>query len=295
MKNTSILDKIQFTKRTNELASCVSLYAQMQSSQKIQNLLSNRLRIESGVTVSRTVPSLFVRGQNFLKNVVNLEIRERVFNAGFTLAEVLITLGIIGIVAAMTIPNLIQKNFERQVVTKLKETQSILAQALKLSQEEYGEVEGWDLKAWSSDSALLIANNLKPFLKIATDCGLVDTDKKCIQSEYLLLNGQKHNKIYLNDKTYYKISLLNGSSIWWRSTDGNGKTLMMFFIDINGKQQPNTVGKDLFLFSYENGAILPNGSPNSSDPAKVSCKDKQSTGFGCAYYVLTKGNMNYLH
>ena len=40
----------------------------------------------------------------------------------FTLAEVLITLGIIGVVAAMTIPTLMQKYYEKQTVAKLKET-----------------------------------------------------------------------------------------------------------------------------------------------------------------------------
>lgn len=65
--------------------------------------------------------------------------------AGFTLAEVLITLGIIGIVAAMTIPNLIQKNYEHQTVTKLKKTHSIISQAMRLASEEYGDPSGWEI------------------------------------------------------------------------------------------------------------------------------------------------------
>lgn len=47
---------------------------------------------------------------------------------GFTLAEVLITLGIIGIVAALTIPNLIARNEERVRETQLKKAYSVLAQ-----------------------------------------------------------------------------------------------------------------------------------------------------------------------
>ena len=157
----------------------------------------------------------------------------------FTLAEVLITLGIIGVVAAMTIPNLIQKNFEQHAISKLKETQSILAQAFKLSQEEYGEVEGWELVEWSSQSAELIANNLRPFLKIAIDCGLDDINKKCIPNTYLQLSGGKYDINYTNDKRYYKISLLNGSSIWWRAAKEND-ALIYFWIDINVKSQTNT-------------------------------------------------------
>ena len=48
----------------------------------------------------------------------------------FTLAEVLITLGIIGIVATMTIPNLIFKYRKSVSVAKLKRTYSTLQQAL---------------------------------------------------------------------------------------------------------------------------------------------------------------------
>ena len=50
---------------------------------------------------------------------------------GFTLAEVLITLGIIGVVAAMTIPTLISKNQKRVIEAKLKEDYSIIQQVIK--------------------------------------------------------------------------------------------------------------------------------------------------------------------
>lgn len=50
----------------------------------------------------------------------------------FTLAEVLITLGIIGVVAAMTIPSLIQSYKEKATVTAVKQSYSIFAQALKM-------------------------------------------------------------------------------------------------------------------------------------------------------------------
>ena len=56
--------------------------------------------------------------------------------AGFTLAEVLITLGIIGVVAAMTIPTLISKIQKQQIEAQLKENYSVIAQAMKLSEEE---------------------------------------------------------------------------------------------------------------------------------------------------------------
>ncbi len=63
--------------------------------------------------------------------------------AAFTLAEVLITLGIIGIVAAMTIPTLIQ-NYRKQVVeTRLSKFYSVMNQAIKMASVEYGPPETW--------------------------------------------------------------------------------------------------------------------------------------------------------
>lgn len=62
---------------------------------------------------------------------------------GFTLAEVLITLGIIGVVAAMTLPTLIQ-NYKNQVVeTRLKKFYSVMNQAVMLSESENGDKKDW--------------------------------------------------------------------------------------------------------------------------------------------------------
>ena len=56
----------------------------------------------------------------------------------FTLAEVLITLGIIGVVAAMTLPSLVNKYREQEIITRVKKTYTSIAQALELVQANYG-------------------------------------------------------------------------------------------------------------------------------------------------------------
>lgn len=252
----------------------------------IQSLLSNRFRIRSGMTKSVN---------HFL---TSLPTNLFTFKPAFTLAEVLITLGIIGIVAAMTIPTLIQKNFEKQTVTKLRETQSILAQAMKMAEEEYGDPSGWGLTGANSESAVIIAKNLKPYLKLAADCGVNDSKYACVsKNQYKRLNGENHGDYAISRNDCYKIALLNGSSIWWRATYGVGEDrLITFWIDVNGKYQPNMYGKDLFVFVYEksSNSIKPHGSNKKDDYWENSCK-KNSTGFGCAYYVLQNQNMNYLH
>lgn len=59
---------------------------------------------------------------------------------GFTLAEILITLGIIGIVAAMTIPALITKHKRHVAEVKLQKFYSVINNAMKMIEENYGEI-----------------------------------------------------------------------------------------------------------------------------------------------------------
>lgn len=63
---------------------------------------------------------------------------------GFTLSEVLITLGIIGIVAAMTLPSLIGKWQKKVHVNRIKHTYSVVANAFQMSMQENGSPKEWD-------------------------------------------------------------------------------------------------------------------------------------------------------
>ena len=64
--------------------------------------------------------------------------------AAFTLAEVLITIGIIGVVAAMTIPTLVANYKKKVVETRLVKVYSTFNQAIKMSEAEHGPLTTWD-------------------------------------------------------------------------------------------------------------------------------------------------------
>lgn len=74
---------------------------------------------------------------------MNICFKKGYFKSGFTLAEVLVTLGIIGIVAAITLPTVISMYREHIVLTKLKRLYSVMNQAIKLSEAVNGEVLYW--------------------------------------------------------------------------------------------------------------------------------------------------------
>ena len=215
----------------------------------------------------------------------------------FTLAETLITLGIIGIVAAMTIPTLMQKYYEKQVIAKAKETQSIISQALKIAEEEYDTPENWGLdlttSTWKRENAQKIADALRKGMKFSLDCGTSDREGKCCYNKPVhYLNGTlSHN--YAIETGFYKVVLMNGVSLWFGIRGDLNQ--IDFFFDVNGNNSPNTIGKDIFALSYRMGqGLMIDGAPGDDTPYQTHCK-LEGLGWGCLYYITQFGNMNYLH
>ncbi|MBP3925017.1 type II secretion system protein [bacterium] len=211
----------------------------------------------------------------------------------FTLAEVLITLGIIGVVAAMTMPTLIQKHQERVTVNKVKKFYSVMSQAQLLAIKDHGYLDEWDVSdGRTKESAEKLAEYLKPYLKIAKDCG---TSSGCLQygKPIQLLNGEEHFN-YDSDNRFYKLILNDGSYIWLRASMGAYCASLdnnilnacgAVWIDINGKTPPNTLGRDILYFIM---------TKNSLKPSAINDCNLNSYGWDCAGWILEKGNMDYL-
>ncbi|MDR1167926.1 MAG: type II secretion system GspH family protein [Heliobacteriaceae bacterium] len=87
--------------------------------------------------------------------------KKKIVQTAFTLAEVLITLGIIGVVASLTMPALIANHRKIVVETHLKRFYSNMNQAIKLS-----EVDNGDKKEWAFTGDIDWYNKyLAPYLK----------------------------------------------------------------------------------------------------------------------------------
>ena len=212
---------------------------------------------------------------------------------GFTLAEVLITLGVIGVVSAMTIPTVIKKYQERVTVNKVKKIYSTMSQAFMLSVKDNGYANEWNVENGSNaTTARQIASYFKPYLKIVKDC---ETNSGCLgyTERVIRLNGQQHGYNYDTSSQHYKMILNDGSYIWIRGSNstycksaGNMDYLCgAIFFDINGNKQPNTIGKDIFQFAITPYAIK----SNVSDDCNTN-----GIGWGCSGYILQNNNMDYL-
>jgi len=165
----------------------------------------------------------------------------------FTLAEVLITLGVIGVVAAMTMPTLIKHYQQHETVNRLKETYSIIYNAVRMSEAENGLLETWEIPDQSWDASTYTKGKsffeqyLKPYIKVAKECKYLSNE--CWADTYIRTNGKVENTHFtaLKNKTYGLV-LVNGSVIgfWPRGT------FCEILVDLNGKKGPNKIGKDAF-------------------------------------------------
>lgn len=159
-------------------------------------------------------------------------------SSGFTLAEVLITLGIIGVVAALTLPNLITQYQKNATVQGLKVAYSLLSQAVQKSVSENGEINEWD---YSLSSADFDETYLIPYLKIVKKC----EGAECITTDdfhgYYELNGHKYTQI---GKSY----ILSNGMILMRDSYQLNLGFITYMVDINGNKKPNKMGRDIFSF-----------------------------------------------
>lgn len=183
----------------------------------------------------------------YTSDFIRHHIKDRLF--GFTLAEVLITLGIIGIVAALTMPAVISDTRKTTTARKLHQAYNFLQQTFTLAENEYGEMINWecnDIERACTEEEFA-QKYIIPFF--------MDTE---LQTYKALVNaGYKDYPTLLNGETTmtgwrYYIRVKQGYlfMISRYDVDSHSRRFFSVDIDINGPQPPNVVGKDIFKTTY---------------------------------------------
>lgn len=208
----------------------------------------------------------------------------------FTLAEVLITLGIIGIVASMTIPSIINNSNDAQTKAGVKEAYAILSQALTTVKNDNG---GTITDTCNNFDDVCFKNLMKPALAYTKECDGTPFTNGCWTS-----SKNWDNSPDVGADSYPTLIFKNGMLIKFRwhyrdcsYTNATSTNYKCGWIgaDINGFKGPNTWGKDIFFFHVQDGKILPAGI--SGDSANfISCIGSEAgaySGAGCtAKYVF---------
>ena len=209
----------------------------------------------------------------------------------FTLAEVLITLGIIGVVAALTMPSVIGHYKKQETLSRLKKAYTTINQALKFSEAQNGEYEYWDT-GFSSKPKDYIEKYWIPYFNVLKVC---NTYQECNYNNtypYTFSNGQKSSMtltvanrrvpFITSDGILYSISTASGDQDTFKEDSS-------IYIDINGSKGPNTYGKDLFVFTRVAGkGILPMCYNYQTNSIELSCS-KSGTGGCCAQWIIMNG------
>ena len=182
----------------------------------------------------------------------------------FTLSEVLITLTIIGVVAALTIPSLNNHVGEADKIAKIKKVQAILGDMLVLSEIANGPMENWPVNENVGNMKTKFwPKYIKPFFNSTklcnnmTDCGYGPNFKAS--------KWQDANWGLSTGSTRVLFQLMDGTVIFWplNTTDAQGRPAYVnkIYVDINGPKNPNTFCKDVFTFAkdYDQGTISATG------------------------------------
>lgn len=212
----------------------------------------------------------------------------------FTLAEVLITLGIIGVISAITIPSLLTKVRYVRDSAILKEDFSILKQMLLSANDD------------DAMASIVIGNNMDemknwfntyflPYIKVAKVCY---GTKGCFPNKVKNSNGSILYSSGQCGAATISFVLNNGSYICMDDFADrrfgvipNSMTIGIL-VDINGDKNPNQLGKDIFAFVFKDESLVPGGYDMTQSQIDANCSEKCSSGPYCGIYCTQKAVQN---
>ena len=218
----------------------------------------------------------------------------------FTLAEVLITLGIIGVVAAIVMPGLITKIQDRVNIVRWKKSYALVAEAVKrVKNRDISVCEAANCRAVripniTGNPDIYFSNAfIEAFIEELNpvDICFYAAEPRCygkkwaIGSSYRLLNKKD---VLINGYNYYDARfLLKDGSIVYLSGDHGGPWLS---VDVNGAvQKPNQVGRDFFIIKVFEDKVLPLGAQGTfntqTNGKECLCGDKYGVQTSANYFA----------
>ncbi len=196
----------------------------------------------------------------------------------FTLAEVLITLTIIGIVASMTIPLVSANHKKIEYPAKLKKVYNLLNEAVEQAETDYNlPIYKWPKKSTGKE---FFETYLKDYIKYSKT---VDGNDIYGYGDYCDWYGKNSIGVYLDDGIVMSF---------------NGDAFIKF--DINGEKGPNQDGRDMFQFeinyggnaSSDNPSILkdlPGYTDTSRSQYLATCKKGSCYANACTALIMNDG------
>lgn len=205
----------------------------------------------------------------------------------FTLAEVLISLVIIGVIAALTIPALKSSSSNEEYINAYKKLYSTLGQFhIKVKTDNGGYLDN----LFSNEETTY--KTFTQYFLSAHTCRVGENADVCFPKYAQATVASSPNyqptnplSLILNDGTIMIFNCFCADCT--NNTELNQAIgCVRIRADINGLKKPNKAGKDIFGFYITEERIIPRG-----DPSTTTTPDA-SSGFGKGYKILTTGKLN---
>lgn len=228
----------------------------------------------------------------------------------FTFVEVMITIAILGIIAALIIPILLAGINERRWITGCKKAYTTLSQATDAAILDRGPLKDWPGADADSEKVYrYFAQHLNITKECLQESGCWTRNIKGLNGSTNVSNftDQGYGTPAISFKTADGMNMAfdlqpadtvaggtwQGVSRDYNITNRTDKNQAMytFHVDVNGDQGPNVIGKDIYNFVVTQKGLVPAGDKNSNDNG---C-NKNTDGMKCAARVLGEGKMSYLH
>jgi len=197
------------------------------------------------------------------------------------LAEVLITLAIIGIIAAITIPSIIANHQKTALEAQFAKTYRTLSQVVSLAIAEHGDIGSWDWKDPIShmERDEFSKKYILPYLNATKFCAAGSDLAQCNwDNNYKNINDTN----FLITPNHPMAILGDGSQVIFIFTNGfssSNTDSLSIYVDINGSKKPNTKGLDLHYFQFfpKTGEFFPAGINNRNQYSEETNSYKKIT------------------
>ena len=220
-------------------------------------------------------------------------------------------MGVIGIVAALTIPNLNSSTSNAEKVAKFKKIYAELNEVHNRAQAVYGPYDEWfndDACSGTSDCSdarIRYFNRITEFMKLQKNCGTTGTGCMPKTPDINARWGSMNWTISFDSTSYPRAILAGGSSFCvWRMYkkclempiyDGYkvNTSCGTIIVDIDGPNKgESTFGKDIFNFVVTMDGVFPFGGGTlwTDDGIKAICFQNSD----CGAWILNNGNMDYI-
>lgn len=170
------------------------------------------------------------------------------------------TLGIIGVVSAMTVPTLMQNHQRKTYVTQLHKVYNEIQQASLQYMSDHNAV---NLREAGLTSRAKVGEFLNNYFKVVNTCEEGNLRTPCLASEYRSIDGNSTLNNFSGWADAYCVTLASGASIlldhpalYTQTVDGVDSHYGNVVIDVNGSAGPNIGGRDVFrLEFYDDGSL----------------------------------------